>query len=156
MFKGSRHFNYTTFHGDCWNNVSPGVCDAVGHSHLSYNAIITIKTIVSQNLLFHCCMVCYSISTCTLNVKQPIENRSTLQPLSPDVNGEKGNPAPHFQNRNHSTMGLKEKCKKRGYNNKRNFSSFTHTHAGWGNMLFKVMLSPSSTQDSILYTLLRQ
>lgn len=31
----------------------PQVCDAVGHSHLFYNLMATMKTIVSQNLLFH-------------------------------------------------------------------------------------------------------
>lgn len=33
--------------------IMPQVCDAVGHSHLFYNLMATMKTIVSQNLLFH-------------------------------------------------------------------------------------------------------
>ena len=149
MFKGSRHFNYTSFQRDCWDIISLQVRDAVGHSHFSYSVMITMKTIVSQNLLCHCHMVSYSISTCNLSVKLLTENRSTLQPLSPDVNAYPGvsrsrDPALHFQSRSHSAMGMKENCKNRGCNNKGNFSSFAHSHAGWGNMLFKVMVSPSS------------
>lgn len=135
MFKCSRHFNYTSFQGDCWDVISPQVCDAVRRSLLSYNATITMKTIVSQNFLFYCHMVSYSIGTCNLSVKLLIENRSTFQPLSPEVNAYPGisrsrDPALHFQSRSHSAMGIKEKYKKRGYNNKSNFSSFVHSHAG--------------------------
>lgn len=135
MFKCSRRFNYTSLQGDCWDIISPQVCDAVGHSHLSYNVTIMMKTTVSQNFLFYCHMVSYSIGTCNLSVKLLIENRSTLQPLSPEVNAYPGisssrDPALHFQSRSHSAMGMKEKYKKRGNNNKGNFSSFAHSHAG--------------------------
>jgi len=86
MFKGSRHFNYISFQEDCWDIISPQVHDAVGHSHLCYDVMIATETIASQNLLFHCHIIGYSISTCNLSVKLLIENRSTLQPLSSDVN----------------------------------------------------------------------